>query len=238
MTKSDVKPWLRFIGDVHGKQIKYIEIANRAVHSIQLGDVGFDYTWILNNLPSDNHKILGGNHDNYEVLDGKFHLQTPHFLGDFGVYTVPEFGEIFFVRGGYSIDRSFRREGQNWWPLEQITYKQGVDALELYSQTKPKFVISHECPSGLLDYVGMPKQEALNWGIRPSMTANLLQSMFEFHQPLIWCHGHHHKSKFIIQENTTFISLGELAFIDFPKNFMDFTTSLCVIDGENKIFIE
>lgn len=217
MTKNVVKPWLRFIGDVHGKQSQYTGIANKAVHSIQLGDVGFDYKWIQRELPSETHKILGGNHDNYEVLDGKFHLQTPHFLGDFGVYTVPEFGEIFFVRGGYSIDRSYRKEGRDWWPLEEITYSQGVEALELYIQTKPKFMISHECPASMLGFFGMPAEEAKNWGIKPSMTARLLEQMFYAHQPEWWLFGHHHKDREVHNNGTIFRCLDELSYLDFEK---------------------
>lgn len=229
---------LRIIGDVHGKYNLYVKTAKEAKYSIQLGDLGFDYDWIDFFLSYDAHKILGGNHDNYTSIDGKFVKQTPHFLGDFGIYSVPEFGDIFYVRGGYSIDKNFRKEGVNWWPLEEITYAQGLQALDLYEQVKPKLVISHECPTSLLGYVGMSSQDVELWGIKPSMTANLLQSMFDLHQPLIWCHGHHHKSKFIVKEKTTFISLGELAFVDLPKDlFVDFnTSSLYISDRGKKIF--
>jgi len=217
MAKQNQKAWLRFIGDVHGKQSQYTGIATKAVHSIQLGDVGFDYKWIDRNLPSDTHKILGGNHDNYTIVNGVFVEQTPHFLGDFGIYTVPEFGDIFYVRGGQSIDRKYRKEGVSWWPLEEITYDQATQALELYTQTKPSFVISHECPESLLDYVGMPREEALNWGIRPSMTAKLLEQMFQFHQPKWWLFGHHHKDWNMEINGTNFCCLNELSYLDFEK---------------------
>lgn len=215
--KNDKKPWLRFIGDVHGKQSEYTGIANKATYSIQLGDIGFNYDWIQKHLPSDTHKILGGNHDNYTVVDGKFVEQTPHFLGDFGIYTVPEFGDIFYVRGGNSIDKKYRKEGVNWWPLEEITYSQASQALALYEQVKPNFVITHECPTNLLDYVGMSKEEALNWGIKPSMTANLLQSMFELHQPEWWLFGHHHRDWEMTINGTKFRCLNELSYMDFDK---------------------
>ncbi len=229
------KTWLRLIGDVHGKQTKYLEIANKSVYSIQLGDMGFDYSFIEQNLSSDHHKILGGNHDNYTVENGKFSNQPSHFLGDFGVYSIPEFGDIFYVRGGNSIDKEYRTEGVNWWPLEEITLQQTQEALSFYKKHKPNFVITHECPTDLLDYVGMPKEQALEWGIEPSITAKLLQSMFEFHQPAIWCHGHHHKSMFIKYGSTTFISLGELAYIDFFKNQNSLLKSMHICDGAKKI---
>ena len=217
MEQKVQQPWLRFIGDVHGKQSQYTGIATKAVHSIQLGDVGFDYKWIRNNLESETHKILGGNHDNYDFVDGVFTAQTPHFLGDFGIYTVPEFGDIFFLRGGHSIDRAYRKENRDWWPLEQITYSQGVQALELYVQTKPNFVISHECPTSMLDYFGMPAAQAESWGIKPSMTANLLQQMLDAHQPVWWLFGHHHKDHEITWNGTTFRCLNELSYLDFEK---------------------
>ena len=37
------KPYLRIIGDVHGHYDRYVKLAKKARHSIQLGDLGFDY---------------------------------------------------------------------------------------------------------------------------------------------------------------------------------------------------
>jgi hypothetical protein len=79
---------------------------------------------------------LGGNHDNYEEWEGRFIQQPAHFLGDFGVHKVPSFGEFFFLRGGYSIDKAYRKEGRDWWPGEEVSYSQGMKALEMYGDLK------------------------------------------------------------------------------------------------------
>lgn len=113
--------YLRIIGDVHGNMDAYIEIASQSQYSIQLGDMGFSYEK-LHELDPAFHKVLGGNHDNYQIENGKFVKQTPHFLGDYGVYEIPKLPKFFFVRGGYSIDRTRRREFTDWWVDEQLTY--------------------------------------------------------------------------------------------------------------------
>lgn len=216
-TGNSDRPWLRLIGDVHGLHSQYTGIANKAEYSICLGDVGFEYSWIAKNLDPEKHKILAGNHDNYEEWEGRFIMQTAHFLGDYGVYTVPGFGDLFYVRGGNSIDKAYRKEGRDWWAKEELSYSQGMSALELYKQTKPRFVISHECPTSVIEFVsGIRLWDGVP--IRPSMTANLLQSMFEAHQPEWWVFGHHHKDRSLKINGTAFRCLAELSYIDFEKN--------------------
>lgn len=215
---SDVaRPWFRIIGDVHGLQSQYTGVANKAEYSLQVGDVGFDYKWIRRNLDAERHKIIAGNHDNYAAGEsGKFIRQTDHFLGDFGIYEVPEFGAIFFVRGGQSIDRMYRKEGRDWWPAEELTYQQGLAALQLYEEAKPDFVVTHECPTSIIEMVSTMRL----WDgvpIRPSSTAHLLQSMLEIHQPEWWVFGHHHKNWRQEINGTIFRCVAELSYVDFDK---------------------
>lgn len=204
---------LRVVGDVHGKIPQYIDIVQHSEYSIQVGDMGFNYD-ALNTLDPWHHKVIGGNHDNYAVLDGIFYKQTPHFLGDFGVHTVPNFGDVFFVRGASSIDKAQRTEGLDWWPDEQLSYEKMQAALDLYEQVRPSFVITHECPSTIIAYVSGYK----TWDgveIRPSMTAQLLQVMWQVHNPKVWIFGHHHKSFQLTLEGTHFQCLAELEYADF-----------------------
>jgi hypothetical protein len=149
--------FLRFIGDVHGKQSQYTGLANKAEYSIQVGDIGFNYKWIKRNLDATRHRCIAGNHDLYTEDNGIFINQTPHFLGDYGVYTVPEFGDIFFVRGGNSIDKKSRTEWVDWFRREELSYVEGTKAIELYCDIKPKFMVSHECPANIMDYFCPPK---------------------------------------------------------------------------------
>lgn len=206
--------YLRIIGDVHGLYNEYIDLAKEAEYSIQLGDLGFDYQLVDKFLNPSFHRILGGNHDNYTEENGIFVMQPKHFLGDYGTYTVPKIGQFFYVRGGYSIDKAYRRENVDWWPAEQLSYTLALQALESYKKTRPRLMLTHECPSTILDVVAEKKM----WDgalIRPSMTANLLASMLEVSQPSLWIFGHHHRYFDRMIGGTRFICLPELGYIDF-----------------------
>lgn len=198
---------LRIIGDVHGMIQEYLDIAKPAQRSLQVGDMGLSYRLLLEgHFNSDHHKFIGGNHEHYpSLLSGS----VPHYLGDFGVHEIPDWGEIFFVRGGYSIDQYWRTHGIDWFPEEELDMAECYAALELYKEVRPDVVVTHECPVEVIDFVGIPELK-----IRPSRTAQLLQSMFEEHQPKLWVFGHHHKDWTESIKGTQFICLGELGFID------------------------
>lgn len=205
------KSCLRLIGDVHGRISNYIHLAKEAEYSIQLGDLGFDYSE-LNNISSETHKVLAGNHDNYEKHGDKFIKQTSHFLGDFGIHSTP-FGNYFFVRGGHSIDLMQRTPGLDWWADEQISHQQAIQCLNLYEKNKPDFVISHECPESIVDQVSTLTQYN-GESIKPSFTCKLLQQLLEIHRPSVWFFGHHHRKWLKIIKNTEFHCLDELDFCD------------------------
>lgn len=211
---EDMRIFLRIIGDVHGKIDQLVELAEQAEYAICLGDVGFEYSG-LNRISSNKLKIVSGNHDCYEKIDDRFiYMQTGHWLGDFGVYEVPKFGPIFYVRGGYSIDWKRRTPGFDWWEDEQLTYPVMQRALALYKDVKPAFVVSHECPGSIIDHAFGQK----TWDgelLKPSMTAKLLDAMWEYHRPKIHIFGHHHKAWSEEINGTKFQCLPELGFVDF-----------------------
>lgn len=196
---------------MHGHMHHYLLLAGAADYSIQLGDLGFNYSR-LSELSPDRHKVLGGNHDNYEEDNGVFVNQTPHFLGDFGLHSIGDLS-IFFVRGGYSIDKSYRRLGVDWWPGEELSYIQMVNAFKAYNDARPEFVISHECPQSIIPMVSTLG----SWDgkpIQPSSTARLLEEMLSLHRPKIWVFGHHHKTWMQELDGTQFICLAELEELD------------------------
>jgi predicted phosphodiesterase len=205
---------IRVISDVHGKKWDYCKIAKEVDFTVQLGDLDFNYDWLYA-LDADNHKVIAGNHDNYAKMtpeDEKFMYQTPHFLGDFGTYTLGGV-EFFFVRGGRSIDEEYRTLGIDYWPEEQLNYHQSYLAIDKYRQIKPRIMITHECPTSIIDYVS----KGTTWKgqpIRPSHTANLLQTLFELHQPEIFIFGHHHRHFDMVINKTRFICLPELGYFD------------------------
>lgn len=187
---------MRILGDVHGKISQYIEKVQNSPYSICVGDVGFDYS-LLSSLNGTKHKIVGGNHDNYNTL-----VHLPHYLGDFGMWH-----GIFFIRGALSIDRNLRNENVDWWAKEELTYMEGLEAIEAYKTSKPSIVVSHDCPLSILPYL-------CGNNFHKSRTNQLLQACLEEFRPSLWIFGHHHQSKKIVQYGVDFICLNELETMD------------------------
>jgi hypothetical protein len=193
----------RIIGDVHGHYERYHLLLRKAKFTLQIGDFGFDYS-TLASVDSERHRIIGGNHDNYDEV-GK----CPNFLGNYGVHSVPGFGDLFFVRGAFSIDRHQRIEGLDWWPEEELPMRTCYDALEEYMLIQPDFVVTHACPTTIVPHV------TASLHIKPARTCQLLEQMFAFHQPKRWVFGHYHRSWSKTIDGTSFTCLDELECLDF-----------------------
>lgn len=202
-------PLLRVIGDVHGHHDEYQWLIERAQYTLQLGDFGFNYD-VLCNVDGNKHKILAGNHDNYSkcTQSNFIHMHSNHWLGDYGTINFVGF-DIFFVRGGFSIDKATRTEGQSWWPDEELTYKEMSKAIELFGEIKPNFVITHECPAEVINLI-KPHND-----FKPSMTSNMLQQMHDIHKPDMWLFGHHHVQWCGTHKNTKFECIPIMGYKDF-----------------------
>lgn len=203
---------MRIIGDVHGKMDRYIEIAKCSPdgESVQVGDVGFAKDYVrLKELDPRYHTIIAGNHDDYTLHEAFpiFKHQTAHFPGEYGLLSGTS-KTFFFVRGGRSIDKHLRTPGLNWWADEELSVRSMRAALEQYKRVKPQLVITHECPSSIVDMIHGPSE------IGPSATALLLQAMFEAHQPKEWFFGHHHVTWQDRVNGCNFRCLNELEFVD------------------------
>ena len=188
-----MKTHLRIIGDVHGHKERYLRLCRKARYTIQLGDHDFDYGH-LSNVSSSNHKFFGGNHDNYDQI-----AESPHCLGDYGVYEIPNFGSVFFVRGAFSVDQWKRKEGVDWWRDEELGMAQCYAALECYEAAKPSFVVTHTCPLDVTPHLIYPH------AVQQTKTGQLLNRMFSVHQPKTWVFGHYHKSWKQTIDGTEFI---------------------------------
>lgn len=203
------------IGDVHGAFDSYFWTINK-MHlpgdkiidcSLQLGDFGVFNDRDIANLKkrkfftqADKHKIFRGNHDNPEIFG-----RIPNNLGDYGY--LPD-QEMFWVAGGWSIDRESRTEGVDWWRDEEISYDQLSRALQMFVDIKPKIMISHECPTAI-------KLDALSNGYKLNITSRTeaaLEAMFEAHKPDLWVFGHHHKRIERDLWGTHFVGLGEMLY--------------------------
>lgn len=190
------------IGDLHGLYRRYHEILrekDRHPHTIQLGDFGFDYDTLYNVDPKD-HVFIGGNHDNYDKVNG-----VPNYLGDFG-YVVDFHGlDFFFYRGASSIDRERRTVGVSWWENEEVNIEGFMQARELYSKVKPDVMLTHDCPESIYPLILPPGARILQ-----NRTSWALQELLNIHRPKVWRHGHMHRSWRMTIDGTDFRCLNEL----------------------------
>ena len=198
---------MRFIGDVHCKFDKYLEILEGTDGpTIQVGDFGVGFPDqpedflrdMLGYMSSHDHSFILGNHDN------------PHFSAQFPCFlkSGTSIEDIFVVGGAQSIDFAQRKEGIDWWKEEQHTYDEFGDLLELYEAAKPRIMVTHDIPYGLIPHI-FPKSHPFK-----SITGQALDMFFSVHKPDIWVFGHWHRSVDKTILGTRFICLNELEVID------------------------
>ena len=193
---------ITLIGDAHGQYDRYVKMARKRDFTVQIGDLGFKYG-CLDNLDPEKHKIVGGNHDNYSIIG-----QFPHYLGDYGNCSLGG-TDFFFYRGAYSIDRQFRTIGIDWWPEEQVKIEVFMEARELYRQTKPRVVVTHDCPESLTPELLPPGST-----LYQNTTGWALQELLNIHEPEFWFFGHYHVSKSIKRGCTNFVCINELETVE------------------------
>lgn len=211
---------ITFIGDLHiphTSEFSYYEnLTRKHEKTVQIGDFGFGKEWTRLGYTVDgaNHKVLGGNHDDYDVAPN-----TPNWLGDYGICDtlgIP----FFFIRGGHSIDshdRIFKEHTcgvKSYWHNEELNFAQMLECARDYGYHCPDVVVSHDCPAfvndmlhgddsrpNILEKHGWPHDYKNN-------TALLLDELWggEF-APRLWIFGHHHISFRKKYGPTTFVGL-------------------------------
>jgi predicted phosphodiesterase len=197
-------PTITIIGDVHGQYHRYLPLTDQHEYTLQLGDMGFDYE-ALEELDPKKHVFFGGNHDNYDKIEG-----CPNSLGDFGSANLGGM-EFFFVRGEWSIDWEHRRTGVDWWDREELPYRTLERAIKMYQVRKPEIMVTHGCPASVTPLV----TEGNGWGeVRPSLTSRALEEMLQLHQPRLWVFGHHHRRFWQQIGRCLFICLDELQTLE------------------------
>lgn len=203
---------IKIIGDVHGKTGDYKRIVQNmqpGQRSIQVGDMGLGFRGVVLHEMSDDHKFFRGNHD-----DPAKCRASRYYLGDWGY---SEKDSLFWIAGAFSIDRAWRTPMETWWPDEELSYPELADAIMLYEQVKPKYVLSHEAPAAaasillakLMGPYFTAKADCAN-----SRTSVALQTMLDLHQPKEWVFGHYHVSDQFIFRNTKFTCVPELGVYD------------------------
>jgi len=196
---------MQFIGDVHattkGNMEKYLALLGEEP-SIQVGDLNIGFAGVhLPNLPR-RHRFIHGNHDNPEKCRGH-----KNYLGSYGYF--PDLA-LFYAGGAFSIDYMSRVPGRSWWPDEQLSMQQWEDAAALYVRSKPKQVVTHDCPLPVAHLLLREMSNFYDPDRTPDATKEALEALFNFHRPEIWVFGHYHVSRDFEYEGTRFICLAEL----------------------------
>lgn len=187
-----------FLGDVHGNINHCLNVSNTYPQSIivQVGDLGVGF------IPHYHLQImLGGIQRFYFFVGNHDHRQLaksyPQCLGDFGESFD---GKFFFVSGADSIDKSMRQEGINWWPDEELTYKQAEQCLDEWQKSQAQVLVAHDIPQSFAEKYQLIYDKTL--------TRNLLQNMIEVRKPQIIITGHHHRSKDLNVDGIRWKALG------------------------------
>lgn len=208
--KIPPKNSITLIGDLHQKYARYHNIIRQTKkypYTIQLGDFGLGNFETLDHVDPNHHKIIGGNHCNYDKI-----VNYPHWLGDYGTYTLNGVS-FFFMRGAYSIDRQYRTIGVDWWEQEQLSVEQFEKAKELYRKVKPEIFLAHDCPDMVAATYLEPWQQKFN-----NFTGYALQELMNIYQPKTFFHCHWHFSRVTKMGRTKYYCLNELETLTINQN--------------------
>lgn len=205
---------VRYFGDIHGNLDWYARRLAECPHpTVQVGDygIGFVKNTIARRFDPTRHRFIRGNHDN----PAKCTVQE-NWIADGTVETTATGNKIMYIGGASSIDRAYRIEGVSWWPDEQCSVQQLNDFVDLYIQTKPDIMITHECPETVAD--GLCAVYNKTKFVDPSRTRQAFESMLHFHRPKLWIFGHWHHDLDWLYQGTRFVCLDEFSHIDINVN--------------------
>lgn len=212
---------LRVVSDVHGKYELMDQLNLHDKYVVQLGDMGFNYQHLYENYDPNLLKVCLGNHDAYNNRPIGFDL------GDYGSAKLGPF-KFWFVRGEFSIDCKIRADYElrgiwpkTWFDNEQLNENERQSCLREYGMTKPRVVMSHGCPIFIKEKISNPDiMRSFGWPEdMNSVTQQLLQDMWDVHQPELFIFGHFHRDWYHVEGNTTFICMKELGYLDFDEDW-------------------
>ena len=195
---------MRFIGDIHANMKAYLTAVGNATETIQVGDfgMGFYTPWEVVELQNmqrnekTDHRFIRGNHDDKGSCRG-----MPGWISD-GTY-YPHLG-MMCVGGAESIDKDFRTPGVDWWPDEELSYRDFSIICDAYSRVKPAIMVTHDAPHQIAEDLF---RGGTHKPVYPTHTSSVFQAMLDIHRPDLWIFGHWHMTRRERIQGTDFICL-------------------------------
>lgn len=158
--------------------------------------------------------FVDGNHENFDLLNaypieqwhgGKVHKITDHVIHLMRGQVFEIENKTFFTfGGGYSIDKAIREPHYSWWPQELPTEEEIQEGFKNLSKVNHQvdFVITHDCPSFLLQLVALYASYGSRdkFELRESNIAlERFLTVLEFKH---WYFGHYHVDKPLTEKYT------------------------------------
>lgn len=146
--------------------------------------------------------FVDGNHENHEALamlpvgeDGLRKLSEEVFHAPRGFRWKPAEAEWLFLGGAASIDKSFREEGFDWFPGEELSVKE-IESTIL--QGEADVLVSHDAPDSTPKMQTVFSQFPMNSGVEVEDYNNCLKHRRKLEEVFLKCkikrvfHGHYH----------------------------------------------
>jgi hypothetical protein len=214
---------MRLIGDIHGDLYTYKLLCESAEASIQIGDFGIGFgqsDYWHESVDAYNcaghNRFIRGNHDNPARC-----RTMQSWIAD---GTVED--DIMFIGGAWSIDNPeappgwYRRTVDvSWWADEECSDDEFERMFEVYQTARPRIMITHDCPAQIADQMFW-KSGIVRGPQYTNRTSAALDRFYEAHQPEYWFFGHWHRTS-VLQQDTCFVCVGELDYIDLDLNDME-----------------
>lgn len=206
------------VGDVHGAFGYLSALINKNQDRIDMvlccGDFGY---WPgdksprkLKNKRRDDSRIpvyfCDGNHEDHHALRARLDPSSPtapvpvarevYWMPRSSTLTLPDGRVICFLGGAKSIDKGFRREGDDWFP-EEVLQPEDLENLP----ARADIVISHTAPKRLgFGRSRRSQYRPTGWestpegfDLTPDPTEKLLDEAWDRLQPSLWYFGHFHQ---------------------------------------------
>jgi hypothetical protein len=146
------------------------------------------------------HRFIRGDHDSPALA-----AAHPNFAGKFGF--IPDSGGLFYLSGALTISAPVLQNSKYWYADEELSPREVNAAFDLYRESKPRILISHEGPSEII--AEMLAESFGNYAEAKracvhSRTAAALQRMIEAHEPEQHFFGHYHRRWTAKRGTTTF----------------------------------